>query len=80
MLDRAGFSGAEGIFRIEGDVRHERAIFDFATGSGGFLVEAARRVIDEAGMVSRPRATCTRACGRPCAAFTAARSARFPTT
>ncbi len=50
MLDRAGFSGPEGIFRIEGDVRHERTIFDFATGSGGFLVEAARRVIDEGGL------------------------------
>jgi len=50
MLDRAGFVGAEGIFRIEGDERHERSIFDFATGSGGFLVEAARRVIDEGGL------------------------------
>lgn len=50
MLDRAGFTGAEGIFRIEGDERHERPIFDFATGSGGFLVEAARRVIDDGGL------------------------------
>jgi hypothetical protein len=50
MLDRAGFTGPEGIFRIEGDERHERRIFDFATGSGGFLVEAARRVIDEGGL------------------------------
>lgn len=50
MLDRVGFSGPEGIFRIEGDERHERAIFDFATGSGGFLVEAARRVIDDGGL------------------------------
>jgi hypothetical protein len=50
MLDRAGFVGPEGIFRIEGDERHERAIFDFATGSGGFLVEAARRVIDDGGL------------------------------
>ena len=47
MLDRAGFVGPEGVFRIEGDERHERMIFDFATGSGGFLVEAARRVIDD---------------------------------
>jgi hypothetical protein len=50
MLDRVGFAGPEGVFRIEGDTRHERAIFDFATGSGGFLVEAARRVIDEGGL------------------------------
>lgn len=50
MLDRAGFAGPEGIFRIEGDQRRERMIFDFATGSGGFLVEAARRVIDEGGL------------------------------
>ncbi len=56
MLDRAGFAGPEGIFRIEGDERHERTIFDFATGSGGFLVEAARRVIDEGGLdLSEPR-------------------------
>ena len=50
MLDRAGFSGPEGIFRLEGDERRERTIFDFATGSGGYLVEAARRVIDEGGL------------------------------
>lgn len=50
MLDRAGFAGAEGIFRLEADERHENAIFDFATGSGGFLVEAARRVIDDGGL------------------------------
>jgi len=50
MLDRAGFAGPEGVFRIEGDERHERTIFDFATGSGGFLVEAARRVIDDGGL------------------------------
>ncbi len=50
MLDRAGFKGPEGIFRIEGDERGVRTIFDFATGSGGFLVEAARRVIDDGGL------------------------------
>lgn len=47
MLDRAGFGGPEGVFRLEGDVRHEKRVFDFATGSGGFLVEAARRIIDD---------------------------------
>jgi hypothetical protein len=50
MLDRAGFSGADGVFRLEGDRRVPIRIFDFATGSGGFLVEAARRIIDEGGI------------------------------
>ncbi len=47
MLDQAGFAGAERIFRVEGGERKPRHILDFATGSGGFLVEAARRIIDE---------------------------------
>jgi len=47
MLDRAGFAGKE-VFRLEGDNRVPLRVFDFATGSGGFLVEAARRVIDDA--------------------------------
>lgn len=46
MLDRVGFAGPEGVFRIEGDERRPLRVLDFATGSGGFLVEAARRVID----------------------------------
>lgn len=50
MLDRAGFDEPEAIFRIEGDDRTPRRLLDFATGSGGFLVEAARRVIDAAGL------------------------------
>jgi len=50
MLDRAGFDGADGVFLIEGDRRRPRRVFDFATGSGGFLVEAARRIIDEGGI------------------------------
>jgi type I restriction-modification system DNA methylase subunit len=50
MLDRAGFAGQD-VFRIRGDRREPRELLDFATGSGGFLVEAARRVIDE----GRPR-------------------------
>jgi hypothetical protein len=49
MLDRAGFRGAD-VFRIEGDARLPRRVLDFATGSGGFLVEAARRVVDEGGV------------------------------
>lgn len=50
MLDRVGYKGREGPFRVEGDERMARSIFDFSTGSGGFLVEAARRVVDEAGL------------------------------
>jgi hypothetical protein len=49
MLDRAGFAGPD-VFRVEGDERRPRRVLDFATGSGGFLVEAARRVIDESGI------------------------------
>jgi hypothetical protein len=49
MLDRAGFSG-EDVFRLEGDERLPLRVFDFATGSGGFLVEAARRVIEDSGI------------------------------
>lgn len=46
MLDQAGFSGHDGVFRVEGDRRKPRQVLDFATGSGGFLVEAARRIVD----------------------------------
>ncbi len=49
MLDRAGFVG-ESVFRVEGDERQPLRVFDFATGSGGFLVEAARRIIEDAGI------------------------------
>lgn len=50
MLGRAGFSSPEGVFQLEGDERRPRQVLDFATGSGGFLVEAARRIIDEGGI------------------------------
>ena len=46
MLDQAGFAGRDRVFRLAGDERKPVAILDFATGSGGFLVEAAHRVID----------------------------------
>jgi type I restriction-modification system DNA methylase subunit len=49
MLDRAQFSGANGVMRIEGDAREPVKTFDFASGSGGFDVEIARRVIDDSG-------------------------------
>ncbi|MBN2379261.1 N-6 DNA methylase [candidate division WOR-3 bacterium] len=47
IWDRAGFTNDEAFFRIECDSREPRYIFDPATGSGGFLVEAARRIIEE---------------------------------
>jgi hypothetical protein len=47
MLDRAGFLGPDGVMRIEGDARKPIKTFDFASGSGGFDVEIARRIIDE---------------------------------
>ena len=50
MLGRAGMEGAEGVFRIEGNERAPLQVLDFATGSGGFLVEAARRIIEEGGV------------------------------
>ena len=50
MLGRAGFSSPEGSSDLEGDERKPRQILDFATGSGGFVVEAARRIIDEGGI------------------------------
>jgi type I restriction-modification system DNA methylase subunit len=53
MLDRAGFAGP-GVFRLEGDRREPVKLLDFATGSGGFLVEAARRVLDEGGLRDEP--------------------------
>ncbi len=48
IWDRVGFTSDEAFFRIEGNKRQPRLIFDPATGSGGFLVEAARRIREEA--------------------------------
>lgn len=44
IWNRVGFSGMPGIFRIESGEPHPRIALDFSTGSGGFLVEAARRI------------------------------------
>ena len=52
MLDRAGFSGPERVMRIEGDERRPVKSFDFASGSGGFDVEIARRLIDDSGALA----------------------------
>lgn len=52
MLDRAGFEGADGVLKIEGDARKPLKTFDFASGSGGFDVEIARRVIDDSGVLT----------------------------
>jgi hypothetical protein len=49
MLDRVGFRGPDGVMRIEGNVREPIRSFDFASGSGGFDVEIARRIIDDSG-------------------------------
>jgi len=48
IWDRVGFINDQAFFRLEGNKRQPRFIFDPATGSGGFLVEAARRIREEA--------------------------------
>lgn len=50
MLERAGFDGPQGVFHLEADERKPKKVLDFASGSGGFLVEAARRIIDRGGL------------------------------
>ena len=80
MLDRAGFSGPEGVFRLEGDARRPRQVLDFATGSGGFLVEAARRVIDQGGVAEQDARELEEVLAAIVRGSTGARSARFPTT
>jgi Eco57I restriction-modification methylase len=52
MLDRAGFRGSENVMRLEGDERVPVKSFDFASGSGGFDVEIARRLIDDSGALT----------------------------
>ena len=44
IWDRVGFNNDDAFFRFENGQRKPRLIFDPATGSGGFLVEAARRL------------------------------------
>jgi hypothetical protein len=44
LWDRVGFDAPSEVFRFEGGERQPRVVIDFCTGSGGFLVEAARRV------------------------------------
>ncbi len=80
MLDRVGFSGSD-VFQIEGNERKPRRVLDFATGSGGFLVEAARRVIDDGGhrRPATPRISLTGS-GRSSPVSPAGRSARSRTT
>jgi len=48
IWDRVGFNTPAKVFRFEGGERQPRVILDFCTGSGGFLVEAARRIREEA--------------------------------
>jgi type I restriction-modification system DNA methylase subunit len=48
IWDRVGFTHDNAFFHFEDGQRKPRLIFDPATGSGGFLVEAARRLREEA--------------------------------
>ncbi len=48
IWDRVGFNNDDAFFRFEDGKRKPRLILDSATGSGGFLVEAARRLREEA--------------------------------
>jgi len=48
IWDRVGFNNNDALFHFEDGQRKPRLIFDPATGSGGFLVEAARRLREEA--------------------------------
>ena len=48
IWDRVGFNTPARVFHFEGGERKPRVILDFCTGSGGFLVEAARRVRETA--------------------------------
>jgi len=47
IWDRVGFNNGDAFFRFENGKRNPRLIFDPATGSGGFLVEAARRLRED---------------------------------
>jgi type I restriction-modification system DNA methylase subunit len=44
MWDRVGFNSNEAFFREEKKKREPKKVLDVAVGSGGFLVEAARRI------------------------------------
>lgn len=44
IWNRIGYSGNEDFYRVESGKRIPKKIFDPATGSGSFLVEAARRI------------------------------------
>ena len=48
IWDRVGFTNDNAFFRFEDGQRKPRLIFDPATGSGGFPVEAARRLRENA--------------------------------
>lgn len=48
IWDQVGFNTPAKLFRFEGGERQPRVILDFCTGSGGFLVEAARRLRETA--------------------------------
>ena len=45
IWDRVGFKNPDDLFRYENGKRKPKLIFDPAVGSGGFLVEAAQRLV-----------------------------------
>ena len=77
MLDRVGFVAPD-VFRIEGDTRQPIQILDFATGSGGFLVEAARRIIDAVGAETASARELLEALGAIVNGFTGGEISPFP--
>ena len=50
IWDRVGYTGPEAFFDFEKGKRKPKQVYDPATGSGGFLVEAARRLREESGV------------------------------
>lgn len=48
IWDLVGFTNNDAFFKFENGQRKPRLIFDPCTGSGGFLVEAARRIREDA--------------------------------
>jgi len=50
IWDRVDYTGPEAFFDFEKGKRKPRQVYDPATGSGGFLVEAARRLREESGI------------------------------
>jgi hypothetical protein len=78
MLDQAGFSRADRVFRLEGDERKPVTVLDFATGSGGFVVECAHRIIDAVQPTTADARTLTEALRAVVQGLTGAEISPFP--